>query len=157
MIKSILNQLIGSHKDAGTVHLGCSKFKSFATGSLKGLLHERNTTAELAYLDHVQAIGSFVKDTFPKIRPVVWDDTLNKIKVEVLMNHKMPDYADIAIQAQLNDVSLGNLFYTYNIYCTIERGDSLGVNNMVFRCAKAFETTSKIWKNIRQFMGCIGL
>ena len=109
MIKSILNQLISSHTDAGTVHLGCSKFKSFATGALKGLLHERNTTAELAYLDHVQSIGSFIKDSFPKIRPVVWDDTLNKIKIDVLMNHKMPDYADIAIQAQLNDVSLGNI------------------------------------------------
>ena len=113
MIKSILNQLIGSHADAGTIHLGCSKFKSFATGALKGLLHERNTTAEMAYLDHVQSVGSFVKDAFPKIRPVVWDEALNKINVEVLMNHKMPDYADIAIQAQLNDVSLGKILLNH--------------------------------------------
>lgn len=107
--KNFVNKIIASlmkvHRTPGWIHLGCEKFESLNNNFLAAEIRTKNTTADLVYLDYIEAIAAHVKSIYPSVRPLIWDDMMRKIKPEVLMEHKAPDYFDVVIRGEENGVS----------------------------------------------------
>ena len=49
------------------------------------------------YLDHIAELGEYVKKEFSTVRPMVWDETINKITPEIILSHRLADFVDIVI------------------------------------------------------------
>ena len=126
VMKEMVRQLLSYHPKAGNFHLGkytrfsknvkskmyilgCAKIKLFSSGTIKKILKERETSSDIAYLDHVHDIGVFMRETFDIIRPVIWADTVDSMQPDILMDHKLADFVDVVIHSDLNDISLGKI------------------------------------------------
>ena len=92
-------------------------------------MKEKKTTLHNAFLDHVAEVGEYVKNDFSSVRPLIWDETVNKINAEAILGHKFADFLDIVINTVQDVTKLGKTF-TVGVL-TID---------IVFRWSKTSET-----------------
>ena len=70
-------------------------------------MKEHKTTLHNAFLDHVAEVGEYVKKDFSSVRPLIWDETVNKIDSEAILSHKFADFLDIVINTVQDVTKLG--------------------------------------------------
>ena len=72
-------------------------------------MKEQKTTLHNAFLDHVAEVGEYVKRDFSTVRPLIWDETVNKIDAEAILSHTFADFLDIVINTVQDVTKLGEL------------------------------------------------
>jgi len=146
----VIENLLKYHKTSGWIHLGCEKFESLDRNVLAGQIRTKNTTSDLVYLDYIEAVAAKIKSIYPSVRPLIWDDMMRKIKPEVLMEHKAPDYFDVVIRGEENGVSQDarNILKLINRHGKIFDGLWLASN---YKCGKdPVETLPDVRRNALQ-------
>lgn len=85
LVKSLIRQIVSFHPDIQYLHIGADEVWHL------GLCHvcsKRASASKIGkwslYLEHVLAVAQFVKETYPCLRVIVWDDMLRSIELQVL-------------------------------------------------------------------------
>lgn len=85
LVKSLIRQIVTFHPDIQYLHIGadevwhlglcavCSKRASSSKHGKAGL-----------FLEHVVAVAQFIKETYPYLKIIMWDDMLRSIDLQVL-------------------------------------------------------------------------
>ena len=112
-------------------------------------MKEQKTTLHNAFLDHVAEVGEYVKRDFSTVRPLIWDETVNKIDAEAILSHKFADFLDIVINTVQDVTKLGELstfhFELRVLYKFLK---------IVYRRSKTAETDTAPWKSFRKCLAC---
>ena len=105
-------------------------------------MKEQKTTLHNAFLDHVAEVGEYIKKDFSSVRPLIWDETVNKIDSEAILSHKFADFLDIVINTVQDVTKLGRETFTFEIF------------HSLFRRSKTFEANPATWKSFRECLAC---
>jgi len=91
--------------------------KYLSSGAARKIIKENGSSEEVTFLDRIYKIGISIREKYETIKPIIWADMVNKIKPEILMEHKLADIADVVIHTDTGDMSLGkhNILPLYTI------------------------------------------
>lgn len=106
LIRKMIDQIIALHPKLKYIHIGCDEvyYIGECDRCTKRLMENHWKTSQL-FLQHVKSIAEYINQTYPKVRPVVWDDMFQKTEEELILEYKIPDLVDIMIWKYLTDVS----------------------------------------------------
>ncbi|KAJ8664476.1 hypothetical protein QAD02_006138 [Eretmocerus hayati] len=95
LVKSMITQIVTFHPDIQYLHIGADEVwhLGLCPACTKRASLNKHGKAAL-FLEHVVAVAQFVKETYPYLRIVMWDDMLRSINLQVLNEHYIGKYVE---------------------------------------------------------------
>ncbi|GLV34793.1 uncharacterized protein CBL_09274 [Carabus blaptoides fortunei] len=88
LIRSLIKQIIAFHPDIQYIHIGADEVWHL------GLCPECSRKAQSSkhgkaslFLDHVTSVAQYIKDNFPNLKIIMWDDMLRNIDITALQEY----------------------------------------------------------------------
>ncbi|XP_074040799.1 hexosaminidase D [Leptinotarsa decemlineata] len=98
LITSLLEQMIEFHPSIQYIHLGGDEVWHMGMCSI---CEKRIQTSQFGksrlYLDHMSKIGHYVKENYPGLKIIVWDDMFRNIEVEILQEYPSCNFFELMI------------------------------------------------------------
>ncbi|XP_077864882.1 hexosaminidase D-like [Saccoglossus kowalevskii] len=80
LIKSMITQMMSLHRRIKYLHIGCDEVFQLANCQLcKHKLRTEYRDSQTLFLAHVKNVALHIKDSYPQIKPIIWDDMLRRI------------------------------------------------------------------------------
>ena len=85
LVKALIRQIVSFHPDIQYLHIGSDEVWHLGlcpvcTKRVGSSKHGKS----ILFLEHVLAIAQYVKETYPCLKIIIWDDMLRSIDVQVL-------------------------------------------------------------------------
>lgn len=92
---SLVRQIVEFHPDIQFIHIGADEVwhMGMCTTCIKRLETCKNGRAEL-FLEHIMTILQFIKETYPTLRVMMWDDMLRGIDLNILKEYNLGLYVE---------------------------------------------------------------
>ncbi|XP_011503259.1 PREDICTED: hexosaminidase D-like [Ceratosolen solmsi marchali] len=85
LVKSMIRQIVEFHSDIKYLHIGADEVwhMGLCPQCTKRVGSSKYGKASL-FLDHVITITQFIKESYPSLKVIIWDDMLRTIDLEIL-------------------------------------------------------------------------
>ena len=85
LVKSLIRQIVSFHPDIQYLHIGADEVWHLGLCSVctKRVNTSKHGKSSL-FLEHVLAIAQYIKETYPCLKIIIWDDMLRSIDLQVL-------------------------------------------------------------------------
>lgn len=85
LVKSLIRQIVTFHPDIQYLHIGADEVWHLGLCAVcsKRASASKDGKATL-FLEHVLGVAQFIKETYPYLKIVMWDDMLRSIDLQVL-------------------------------------------------------------------------
>ncbi|XP_058796637.1 hexosaminidase D-like [Phymastichus coffea] len=95
LVKSMIRQIVTFHPDIQYLHIGADEVWHLGLCSVctKRASSSKHGKASL-FLEHVLAIAQYIKETYPYLKIIMWDDMLRSIDLQVLNEHYIGKYVE---------------------------------------------------------------
>ena len=85
LVKSLIRQIVNFHPDLQYLHIGADEVWHLGLCSVCSKRANSSKTGKSSiYLEHVLAVAQFIKESYPCLRVIIWDDMLRSIDLQVL-------------------------------------------------------------------------
>ena len=90
LVKSLIRQIVTFHPDIQYLHIGADEIWHLGLCAVcsKRANSSKHGKAAL-FLEHVMAVAQFIKETYPHLKIIMWDDMLRNIDLQVLKGMRM--------------------------------------------------------------------
>ncbi|XP_060521222.1 hexosaminidase D-like [Cylas formicarius] len=88
LIRSLIKQMVAFHPGIQYFHIGCDEVwhMGLCPSCVKRVHSHKYGKAGL-YLDHIVEVAQYIKDNYPNLKIIIWDDMLRNIDVNVLQDY----------------------------------------------------------------------
>lgn len=88
LIRNILKQIISFHPDLQYIHIGADEVwhLGLCPDCIRKTALNKHGKASL-FLDHVTTVAHFIKDNYPHLKIIMWDDMLRNIDLSILQEY----------------------------------------------------------------------
>lgn len=85
LVRSMVRQIIAFHSEAEYIHIGADEVWHLGLCPIctKRMCGNKYGRAAL-YLDHVSDIAQYIKDNYPNLKVIIWDDMIRSIDTNIL-------------------------------------------------------------------------
>ncbi|XP_067860332.1 hexosaminidase D-like isoform X2 [Heptranchias perlo] len=130
LVKSMIDQIMAIHKDLKWVHIGSDEVYYLGEGEeSKQLIEQSKTNVDSLFLSHVQTVASYIINTHPDVKPIMWDDLLRNISEDKLKESRL----DQLVQPMIWDYN-ANLD-VYKMMLQIQKYQRTGFSQIWFASA----------------------
>lgn len=85
LIKSLIRQIVSFHPDIQYLHIGADEVWHLGLCSVCGKRANSSKYGKSSlYLEHILAIAQYIKELYPCLRIIIWDDMMRSIDLRVL-------------------------------------------------------------------------
>lgn len=90
LIRSMIKQIVAFHPNIQYIHIGADEVwhMGLCPVCMKRMQSSKHGKSSL-YLDHVVNVAQFIKDNYPNLKIIIWDDMLRNIDQSVLQGIEM--------------------------------------------------------------------
>lgn len=118
LLRNLLKQIITFHTDIQYIHIGADEVwhMGLCPDCSRKALTSKHGKASL-FLDHVTTICQFIKDNYPNLKIIMWDDMLRNIDTNVLQEYFVGNLVEPMIWHYNNKVTFnlgGGLWEKYS-------------------------------------------
>ncbi|XP_051570131.1 hexosaminidase D-like [Myxocyprinus asiaticus] len=137
LVKEMLTQVMRKHPEAKWFHIGADEVRGLGESEdSKRWLEANGGDMGKLFLNHVTAVGRFMKETRPEIRLILWDDMFRKLNSNSIQESGLQNLASPMIWNYLPNMDVGE------IGSLISRYEQAGFQGVWF--ASAFKGASGI-------------
>ncbi|KAK4874582.1 hypothetical protein RN001_013942 [Aquatica leii] len=88
LVRSMIKQIVAFHPNLQYIHIGADEVwhLGLCASCSKRLLTAKHGKATI-YLDHVTEVAQYIKENFPHLKIIIWDDMLRNVDVQVLQEY----------------------------------------------------------------------
>ncbi|KAI4455856.1 hypothetical protein MML48_8g00004409 [Holotrichia oblita] len=88
LIRSLLKQIIAFHPNIQYLHIGADEVWHLGTcpACIKRIQSSKHGKASL-YLEHVTEVAQYIKENYPHLKIIIWDDMLRNIDESILQEY----------------------------------------------------------------------
>ncbi|BES96902.1 hexosaminidase (glycosyl hydrolase family 20, catalytic domain) containing [Nesidiocoris tenuis] len=132
LLHKIIDEIVEAHKDIEYLHIGCDEVYQLAVCSdCRTRLQSESWGPQELFLDHVKKTAKYIKQKYPSITVLIWDDELRHIPRDVLSIWKLGELVEPVvwkysadIEGDLNDVvwSKYHKFFPHLWFATAFKG-----------------------------------
>ncbi|XP_051987186.1 hexosaminidase D-like [Xyrauchen texanus] len=110
LVKEMLTQVMRKHPEAKWFHIGADEVRVLGESEdSKRWLEANNGDMGKLFLNHVTAVGRFMKETRPKIKLILWDDMLRKLNSNSMQESGLQNIASPMIWNYLPNMDVGEI------------------------------------------------
>ncbi|XP_077980526.1 hexosaminidase D-like [Glandiceps talaboti] len=86
LVKSLVQQVMSLHRNINYIHIGCDEVFHLAQCNLCRYRVKKDFyNVDQLFLSHVKNVASYMNQTFPGVKPIIWDDMLRHTRKEILL------------------------------------------------------------------------
>ncbi|XP_067005152.1 hexosaminidase D [Anabrus simplex] len=95
LVTSLIKQFVEFHPDIQYFHIGADEVwhMGLCPTCVRRMENSKHGRAQL-YLDHIIAVVQFIRDNYPSLRIIMWDDMLRNIDSAVLQEYNLGLYVE---------------------------------------------------------------
>lgn len=95
LIRSLIKQIVAFHPDIQYIHIGVDEIwhMGICPDCSRKALSSKHGKISL-FLDHVTSVAQYIKDNFPNLRIIIWDDMLRNIDINILQEYCIGDLVE---------------------------------------------------------------
>ncbi|XP_017779185.1 PREDICTED: hexosaminidase D-like [Nicrophorus vespilloides] len=88
LIRSLIKQIISFHSNIQYIHIGADEVwhMGMCPSCIRRVQSNKYGKASL-YLDHITEVAQYIKDNYPNLRIIIWDDMLRNIDLNILQEY----------------------------------------------------------------------
>ncbi|XP_076448231.1 hexosaminidase D-like [Babylonia areolata] len=95
LVCSMVDQVMAMHTNLQWFHIGCDEVYHLAKCDLCHKQQmEVNLTQEQVFFNHVKSVARHIKEHYPSVTPIVWDDMFRYSEIEVLKESGMGEWVE---------------------------------------------------------------
>lgn len=85
LVRNMLKQIIAFHPNSQYIHIGADEVwhMGLCPTCIKRIQSSKHGKASL-YLDHVTEVAQYIKENYPSLNIIIWDDMLRSIDTHIL-------------------------------------------------------------------------
>ncbi|XP_029432113.1 hexosaminidase D-like [Rhinatrema bivittatum] len=85
LVKALLAQVMDKHKKSAWLHIGADEVYHLGEGQdSKNWINSNKGDLGKMYLNHLKEVVSFIRNQYPGLQTLIWDDMLRKLEVETI-------------------------------------------------------------------------
>lgn len=105
LIHSMIDQVLRAHPKAKAIHIGCDEV--FHVGSCNRCydrMLKHGWSKVRLFLDHIVTVAKHIKQTYPGVKVLIWDDLLRNIEQPDLKESGIADYVTPVVWKYVPDI-----------------------------------------------------
>nr|XP_054763472.1 hexosaminidase D-like [Lytechinus pictus] len=99
LVRSMIDQVMAQHPNLKYFHIGSDEvwMKKRCDKCCGRITHSFLGEPVSLFLIHVKAVLLYLKEKYPNVRPIMWDDMLRNAKYDLLKDSKLDELVDIMV------------------------------------------------------------
>ncbi|XP_063234522.1 hexosaminidase D-like isoform X2 [Bacillus rossius redtenbacheri] len=95
LVTSLIKQIVDFHPDIQYLHIGADEVwhMGLCRTCARRVQASKHGRCQL-FLEHLVAVAQFIRDTYPSLRIIMWDDMLRPIDTSVLLEYNLGRYVE---------------------------------------------------------------
>lgn len=110
LVRSMIKQIISFHTNIQYIHIGADEIwhLGMCQACMKRSQNNKYGKAAL-YLDHVVEVAQFIKENYPNLKIIIWDDMIRNIELKILQDYNIGNLVEpmVWLYTSIEEFKLG--------------------------------------------------
>ncbi|KAK6187956.1 hypothetical protein SNE40_005872 [Patella caerulea] len=107
VVQTMIDQVMAAHPDTKWLHIGCDEvYHMGLCEDCKRIMADEKLVVEQIFFSHVNSVASYVRQKYPGITPIIWDDMLRLSELPLLKESGLGELVEPMVWHYLTDFML---------------------------------------------------